>query len=355
MARPGGSRPSGTVNPPDQRVHTAGIEAATGPFLDLDRALALEGPQPSAPAVSRRRGLPLSLLLSLALHLSPLLLLLPWRAAHVEVPPPIPVQLVIEQPPPPPPVARVETVTKPPQGRLASEEVGEKVEKPNEPAVAPPPDTPSDPDPDQQADVQAEPESKQAASPIQPQPEPEEPSHQAKARPEPELRQAANFVLPLHEPTLLDREALALPAPDVEPLPERPVAPVSSRQAAPGPTARPRPPQHAAAVIGPPAARDEYLARLVTLVRPYLRLLSPEIVNGRRGTTSLAIRVLGDGTIARIGVSQSSGYPDIDTRVMQIVAAVGRFPPLPPWIDQPSWDINFHLRFPFPTGASGRP
>ena len=72
------------------------------------------------------------------------------------------------------------------------------------------------------------------------------------------------------------------------------------------------------------------------------------MLDGRRGTTSLAIRVLGDGTIARIAVLQSSGYPDIDARIMQIVAAVGRFPPLPPWIDQPSWDINFHLRFPFP-------
>ena len=119
-----------------------------------------------------------------------------------------------------------------------------------------------------------------------------------------------------------------MPAPDVESLPEQPVAPPPSRQSARGP--RPRPPQHAAAVIGPPAVRDEYLARLVALVRPHLRLLQPGLLNGRHGTTSLAIRVLGDGTIARIAVSQSSGYPDIDARVIQIVASVGRFPPLPP-------------------------
>ena len=83
-------------------------------------------------------------------------------------------------------------------------------------------------------------------------------------------------------------------------------------------------------------------------------MLSPELLQGRRGTTSLAIRVLGDGTIARIAVSESSGYPDIDNRVIQIVAAVGRFPPLPPWVEQPSWDINFHLRFPFPSEAAER-
>ena len=106
---------------------------------------------------------------------------------------------------------------------------------------------------------------------------------------------------------------------------------------------------------GPPAVRDEYLAYLVTLVRPHLYLLPPAMLNGRRGTTSLAVRVLGDGTIARIAVSQSSGYPDIDARVIQVVAAVGRFPPLPPWVEQPSWDINFHLRFPFPQAGTARP
>ena len=143
---------------------------------------------------------------------------------------------------------------------------------------------------------------------------------------------------------LLAREALALPLPEIEPLPERPVG---SRQPAPGPTPRPRPPEHAAAIAGPPAVRDEYLAHLVTLVRPHLYLLPSALLNGRHGTTSLAVRVLGDGTIARIAVLQSSGYPDIDNRVIQIVAAVGRFPPLPPWVDQPSLDIDFHLRFPF--------
>ena len=54
-------------------------------------------------------------------------------------------------------------------------------------------------------------------------------------------------------------------------------------------------------------------------------------------------------------MAQSSGYPDIDARVIKVVAAVGRFPPLPPWIDQPSWDINFHLRFPFPQAETARP
>ena len=132
-------------------MHIAGTEAETGPILDFERALAPSGPEQSA-APGRRPDLSLGLLLSLAFHLSPLLLLLPWRAAPVEVPPPIPVQLVIEQPPPPrpEPVAPADTSPKPPLGRLASEEVGEKAD-PNEPAVTPPSDTQPETDSDQQA------------------------------------------------------------------------------------------------------------------------------------------------------------------------------------------------------------
>ncbi|MGE0259233.1 MAG: TonB family protein [Alphaproteobacteria bacterium] len=317
-------------------MRTAGIENERGPFLDLARALAQAGPASAPAAAIRRPGLSLGLALSLALHLAPLLilLLLSWRSAPIEAPQPIPVQLVIEQkPPPPPPAARTETVAKPPRGRLASEEVGEKAREPDDAADPTTRDARREAPPEQQSKPEQEPQ----------------------RQPQPELKQAANFIQPQQEPTLLGREALALPAPEIEPLPQKAVAPASSRQAAPGPTPRHPAPQRAVAVIGPPAARDEYLAYLVTLVRPYLRLLTPDIVNGRRGTTSLMIRVLGDGTIARIAVSQSSGYPDIDARVMQIVSAVGRFPPLPPWIDQPSWDINFHLRFPLPAEIAGRP
>ena len=85
-----------------------------------------------------------------------------------------------------------------------------------------------------------------------------------------------------------------------------------------------------------------------------LYLLPPELINGRRGVNEFHNPRLGNGTIARIAVAQSSGYPDIDARVIKVVAAVGRFPPLPPWIDQPSWDINFHLRFPLPQAETAR-
>jgi TonB family protein len=307
-------------------VRTVGIGAAPEPRLDPDRAAASPIPEADAPPQRRQRGLPLGPLASLALHLLPLLFLVPWlnSALPVETPPAIPVQLVIEQPPPPPEPAASPDITKPPQGRLASEEVGAKPDEPSPEAVP----QPSEPPP-------------AAATP---------PSAPA---PPPEPQRLANLVPPQSGPTLLDRDALALPSPSIEPLPQEAAAPAPPRRREAAP--RSRPPQRTAAIEGPPAARDEYLAHLVTLVRPYLSLLSPGLLRGRRGTTSLAIRVLGDGTIARIAVAESSGYPDIDAKVIEMIAAVGRFPPLPPWIDQPSWDINFHLRFPFAQAGGERP
>ena len=55
---------------------------------------------------------------------------------------------------------------------------------------------------------------------------------------------------------------------------------------------------------------------------------------------------MGDGTIARISVARGSGYPDIDTKIEQMVAAVRRFPPLPQWYQGPQIELTFRLRFP---------
>ena len=61
---------------------------------------------------------------------------------------------------------------------------------------------------------------------------------------------------------------------------------------------------------------------------------------------TLQYLVLGDGTIARVSVAQSSGYPDIDRQVERMIAAVGRFPPLPQWIQESSLDVIFRIQFP---------
>jgi len=136
--------------------------------------------------------------------------------------------------------------------------------------------------------------------------------------------------------------------------PPKPTAPARPAAAAP---AKPRPPRpreapRAGRIPGPEATRDEYLAYLVALTRQHVDLLPMSLVGERRGETTLAVLVLGDGTIARIAIAQSSGYSDIDARIQQIVAAVRRFPPLPQRFQGP--DLALKLRFRFPDAVLGR-
>jgi TonB family protein len=131
----------------------------------------------------------------------------------------------------------------------------------------------------------------------------------------------------------------AVPPPAIPPIPAPP-APASLSLAA-----TPNPPREAPAP-SPDPARSDYFARLVALTRDHLDLLPASFLAGRRGQTVLSIVVLGDGTIGRISVKHSSGYPDIDTRIEQIVTAVGHFPPPPEWFQKPSVELDFNLAFP---------
>lgn len=97
---------------------------------------------------------------------------------------------------------------------------------------------------------------------------------------------------------------------------------------------------------GPHATRDEYLDYALLLTRQHLELLPRSFVGYRRGETIVNIRTLRDGRIARTGIEQSSGFPDIDRRVEEMVNAVGKFPPLPDWVRSPPVDVQMSLRFP---------
>jgi TonB family protein len=97
---------------------------------------------------------------------------------------------------------------------------------------------------------------------------------------------------------------------------------------------------------GTAATKDEYLAYLVALTRQHLDLLPLSLVGQREGETVIGVLVLDDGTIAMMKVVKTSGYPDIDERVERMIAAVGRFPPLPQWFQGPSMQLQFRLRFP---------
>lgn len=270
----------------------APVAAEAGRSERLDPARATAPPEESSPP--SRQWMPLGLCASFALHLLPVLVLLNWNSAPAEVTMPIPVQLVLEAPPPPPPPAPAPE-KKPPLGPIASRDMGEPAGEPDRPAAASP-----SPPADQPGDTQTA----AIAPPPQPAPLPPEPK-------------------PLPRVTPPMRKAVAMRAP-------------------PNPYPAPRETR----VPGPAATRDEYLAYCEALIRRHYGMLPASFVGGRRGATRLSILVLDDGTIARIAVAQSSGYPDIDERIEQMVAAVHRFPPLPQWDQSPSAKLIYIHVFP---------
>jgi TonB family protein len=234
---------------------------------------------------------------SLLLHLLVLLLVVfEWPSSPPPELNPIPVQLVMEPPkaePAPPPAPQ--KLAPRPRGRVASEDLGDPEDKQTERSTERP--------------APEKPQQTVAAMPPLPAPKPDT----AKAEPS---------AKPPARPTLAAHQAPRR----VEP----PVNPVAPHAKFPGPA----------------ATRDEYLAYMHALIRQHYNLLPAPLVGGRRGMTVIEFVVLDDGKIALLKVRQSSGYPDIDNRVAEMVAAVGRFPPLPQWFQ--GVGMPFEFGFPFP-------
>jgi TonB family protein len=280
-------------------------------FLELDPARGEDGPNEPPPEPRQRAGAT-SLFGSLGVHLLPLLALIGWSSAPAELPGAIPVGLVIEE--------ASATPDEAPPDRLVAETTGETpreapVNADSRAAAAPSP--PAPPPQPKLASVTPQP-----AKPSPPKPGPP---------PEPASKQPAPT--PMAQPTAAQPTA-------AQPPPVPPTA--ASGQLAPTPNPAPR----EAAVPSPDPARSDYFDHLVALTRDHLDLLPVSFLAGRRGQTILSIVVQGDGTIGRISVKHSSGYPDIDTRIEQMVAAVGRFPPPPESFEKPSVELDFNLAFP---------
>jgi TonB family protein len=281
------------------------IEFGEPARLDPDRiGLIWEVPRATGRAIRLR-----SPLVSLAAHLLPLLLIMLWPNS-VEAPETIPVQLVFEEPPPPPPQPDLQPpAPQPPQppqqkmvpGRLASVDMGDIKQKDFSRTTSATTPAAGEPQP-QPADTQT---AKAAPSPPLPTPKPSPPK---------------------------EKSAFQLPKPAGAPVPHREPTP----QEAP----------HAARVAGPAASRDEYLAYLVTLTRQHLNLLPLSMIGGRRGETVISVVVYDNGTIGPISVTRGSGYPDIDQRIEQMVAAVRKAPPLPQWYQGKAVELVFTMRWP---------
>jgi len=262
-------------------------------FAQLDPERSAPEPDEPPPA-PRRRAAALSLCWSFGLHLLPLVVLIHWSSAPAEIADAMPVQLVLEEPssgpaqeetkpPPSPPVPQTDTISEKSSAAGAADA-----------ALSPP----------------AAPPQKPLAAITPPPPTPSPP-------PEPPPRKPAAVTL----------------APSAPPTP-----------AAPNPAATPNPSE--AQLPGLDPAQSDYFSRLAALTRDHLDLLPLAFLGGRRGRTILSVHVLGDGTIGRIAVKRSSGYPDIDTRIEQIVTAVGRFPPLPERLQTTNVELDFNLIFP---------
>jgi hypothetical protein len=306
-AAPEAARPEPVLTAPPGLAPFDEPERPDPSLLDDRRAIA-EPEKP--PPVRRRTALPLGIVGSLGVHLLPLLVLINWTSAPAEIAPPIPVQLVVVEPPAPPtPPPPPQADKPPPPGRLASDDFGDPKAQPALPAADPPGETLPE-------------ETRIAALPP------------PKPMPPPELVSALPKPAPPPDPAAVPEE----PRPNS--LVDAPVKMAAVGRLGPNPRPAPR-----AQNPGPAATRDAYLAYCMSLIRGHFGSL-PSFIGGRRGAAILHIQVLGDGTIAHIAVVQRSPYPDIDARIEQAVAAVGRFPPVPQWFQGPRISLTLHLSYP---------
>jgi TonB family protein len=126
----------------------------------------------------------------------------------------------------------------------------------------------------------------------------------------------------------------------VQPPPKPSGSPTAHREETPQDAPR------AARYAGSAASRDEYLAYLVTLTRQHMDLLPMSVIGSRHGETVISVVVYENGTIGPLSVVRSSGYPDIDQRIEQMVAAVRRFPPLPQWYQSNTVELELTMHWP---------
>lgn len=252
---------------------------------------------------------------SLLLHLLPLLALIGWLRPSLDISKPIPVQLVIEQPPPPPP-AKPAPQPSPETSELhASDNFGK---------VGPPSD---------QKGAETKP-------PTQGEPSP--PAAEAQTAPTPP-------VPPIEAPQAASANAPPPPAKPAPPQPQMVVnlpKPPGLELALPQQLDQPSQAAASARFPGPNATRDEYFAYALSLTTQHMDLLPLSLLGARQADTTVIIRVRQDGTILDTRVMQGSGYLDIDEKVIEMVKAVGKYPPFPLWMHGPTADFTLHMHFP---------
>lgn len=304
----------------DDEAHPEPSLAATPFFIEYDEPLRLD-PERSGliwelpPAVAEWAIRWRAPLISLAFHLLPAISIILMPLLMIEPPPPIPVQLVFEEPPPPPPPppppqqqqAPPKPQPPPPKmeaGRLSSVDMGVVKQ-------------------DTQLGRTADPMQQPSAAPRQPDPAETETAATTPPPPVP---------LPKPTPPKEQKSAFLLPKPSGANVPRHEEVPHEA--------------PHSARYAGMASTRDEYLAYLVSLTRQHIGLLPMSFVGDRHGETVISVTVYDNGRIGPLGVLRSSGYPDIDQRIEQMIEAVGKFPPLPQWYQGDAVQLELTLKFP---------
>ena len=253
---------------------------------------------------------------SFVLHLLPLLLLIDWPMSQPAEVEPVPMQLVFEPPPKAAPCRRYRNQN--PHRRPHAAAWHRR--------------------------ISANPKPKRSTSrrAIRPQPtnRPRPRTPPAETKPPDKPQQTAALApppLPQAKPDAPKPDPVPKPAPKPTPAAHQ----VPRRVEEPGNMAPRR-----GRFPGPAATRDEYLAYMHSLIRQHYNMLSQATLGDRRGMTVIEFVVLDDGRIALLKIRRSSGYPDIDNRIAEMVAAVGHFPPLPQWFQ--GLAMPFEFGFPFP-------
>jgi TonB family protein len=329
----------GETAPPGDRRHEP-VLAFSAPRGAADVVIRLDptrvGFEPNPPPVER--GWPRGPIDSFILHLLALVIIAFWPAqTPPDIPMPIPVALVVEPPPPQP--AEPKPTANPPQGRRASEDFAEAPSRKLEKGAGDTPPSAGEPQPSA-AETQST-----AAPPLPSPAEPDRPTEPAAAEPQPAA--AETRVAAVAPPPLPPKPAAAKPTPPTQAALRTP-KPLGSAWPLPLYQPHPQVAAHLARLTGPSAARDEYCARLLSLTLRNIALLPLAAIGTRHGETTVTFRLEGDGTLNSVKVARSSGYPDIDQKIAQMVIAVGPFPPLPQWIPGPWMDFTFDLHFPHP-------
>ena len=300
-------------------------------------------PVPEMPEVASRprRSLTptVASVVSVAMHATLLgaLILGPPSGGGDDAPTPVAVQLVMPPPEPTPERMVLRGTASEDMGKPAPAQPETGAASPTEAEAAPSPaEAAAEPDPAASADT--------AITLSEVKPEEVKPDATPETPPVPD---PASFPPPPpHKPRPPKPKQVAAatppPSPEPRPAPPKPAALPAPRPVLPLPTAAP--PRSVSP--GVPATRDEYLAYLVTLTRRHLDLIPLSLIGGRRGETQVAMVVLDNGTVRDLRVTRSSGYPEIDRRVIEMIEAVGRFPPPPQWFQGAALPLTFRYTFP---------